>query len=286
MANVFLNLPTFAADGPGTAVDVSSMGAIKTVTVAKTGAVFQPFVTIEFSNEAAPTSWTTLKTFYGAGQQTFVVAALWMRATVGNYRGGAAPNCDVGSDDAGTSGVNLPVTASSGTGAAVDVSALPVFKTIQVGGVFRGATNVEISEDGIEYETIASFSAGKQYSATFAAQWMRVVRDGVPDVSPGLPIVNVGASSDGGGGGGGGGNAQRFAYEVVGDEPDLANLVIALPSARANALYQVWVQQGDVTSQLQTNVELASRTTAQFVLSLGADATAGDVFWFYVDDPT
>lgn len=241
MANTFLNLPALAANGPGTAVDVSGMGAIKTVTVGKTGSVFQPFVTIEVACDAAGLIWTPLKTFQGAGQQTFIVACLWMRATVSNYRGGAAPNCDVGSDDSGASALNLPVLASNGSAAAVDVSDLPNFKTVQVGGTFRGTVNIELSEDGTDYETVASFTnAGGQKSGVFAAQFMRVTRAGVPLVAPGTPEVNV-AACDGMSGGGGDATVQSFTYRPGGADngPSVfntwADLYTALDTARTTA---------------------------------------------------
>lgn len=80
--------------------------------------------------------------------------------------------------------------------------------------------------------------------------------------------------------------AQRFSYTVTGLEPDLDNIIIPLPTARANVLYMVWVQKATVAFQLDTNIAEASRTVINFVLTLSAMATAGDVFWFYVDDPT
>lgn len=284
MANIFFNLPTFAANQAGTPVDVSSMGALKTVTVNKTGSVFQPFVTIEVSCDAAGVVWTPLKTFQGAGQQTFLVACMWMRASVSNYRSGGAPNVDVAGVDNSTASLDLPALAGNGSGAPVDVSALPNFKTIQVGGAFRGAVNVELSVDGNDYETVASFSASKAFTSTFAAQFMRVSRSGVPLVDPGQPQVSVAATE--GTGSGGTGNAQRFSYVVTGAEPDLMELEIPLPAARLDALYLVFPSQGTASFQYAMNVANASRTTTEFVLSLSAEATAGDVFWFDVVDPT
>jgi len=82
------------------------------------------------------------------------------------------------------------------------------------------------------------------------------------------------------------GTTQRFAYTVTGLEPDLSDLVIPLPAARADALYQVQATQATAAFQLSMNIAAASRTNAQFVLSLSGPATAGDIFWFTVDDPT
>lgn len=109
-----------------------------------------------------------------------------------------------------------------------------------------------------------------------------------------LDFTGTGVSvTDGGGGkaiinipGGALGTEQAFQYTVVGTEPDLENLVIALPSARANATYLVFPSQATFTNLLAMAVTNASRTTTQFVLSLSADATAGDVFSFLVVDHT
>lgn len=79
---------------------------------------------------------------------------------------------------------------------------------------------------------------------------------------------------------------QRFSYVVTGSEPNLSELVITLPSPRANALYLVMVSQGTAASSLIANVDNGSRTTSQFVLTLSSDASPGDVFWFNVTDPT
>lgn len=73
-----------------------------------------------------------------------------------------------------------------------------------------------------------------------------------------------------------------FRYVVTGLEADLSNLAISLPSARASTSYAVQVTQEQFTSLLNMGVLTASKTTTQFVLSLGADATAGDVFSFIV----
>lgn len=227
MANVFFNLPAPAGNGAGAAVDVSSMGALKTVTVGSVQGVFQPFVTIEFSCDAGQTIWQALDMFQAPGEKTFSVACLYMRAVVSNYRGGGAPNCDVGGEDLGTTGASLAATTGNGTAAATDVSALPTFKTIQVGSTFRGAVNVEISEDGTDYETVASFQKPGFFTAPFAASHMRVVRAGVPSNTPGLPVVRVCGAATGGGGGGGSDDPPyvdlRLApYNVVADDDDPA----------------------------------------------------------------
>lgn len=210
MANQFVNLPAPAANGAGAWVDVSTFGAVKTITSVGNGFVFEPIVTIECSNEtSSPTgSGFPLKTFFTPDEQTFTVACMWMRAVVSNYKGGGAPTVNVGGTDDGTSNAELVATAGNGTGASVDVSDLPILKTVQVIGPFRGQVNVEISEDGgTTWNQAFSFQSPGHQTAILAADFMRVERNGVPLVTPGLPQVWVAATEPPGGGGGGGGSA-------------------------------------------------------------------------------
>lgn len=99
----------------------------------------------------------------------------------------------------------------------------------------------------------------------------------------GLTIGLGGASS---GGGSGTGASYVFSYTVVGNEGDLEHLVIALPSSHANATYRVFPSQSTHTNLLGMAVNDSSRSTTQFVLTLSAVATAGDVFSFAVFDHT
>jgi hypothetical protein len=78
--------------------------------------------------------------------------------------------------------------------------------------------------------------------------------------------------------------AQVFGYVVTGLEPDLSELVVPLPAVRANATYRVFPSQGQCTNLL--GMAAAGKTVAQFVLSLSAPSTAGDVFNFLVVDNT
>lgn len=216
MANQFVNLPAPAANGSGAAVDVSTFGALKTVAVQGNGGVFEPFVTIECSNELVPVHWYPLRTFTTPTEDTFERACHWMRATVSNYRGGGAPSVDVGGTDDGTTFAQLTVPVGNGTGAGVDVSALGLFKTVQVGGAFRGSLNVEVSEDaGVTWAQAFSFAIPGAQSVVIAADFMRVSRNGVPQIDPGTPVVWVGGTSPIGGGGGGGIDVQKDGIDVV-----------------------------------------------------------------------
>lgn len=287
MGNLFLPVVAPAANGSGAAVDFSTFGSVKTIIVGGTWDLL-PTVNIEINNDPSSSagSWQSIHTFVGTGIATIEIACRWIRATVSNYRGGQAPVVNIGGTDDGTDFDALPAPAGSGVGTSVDVSALGVFKTVQVSDDFGGTTVIEVSEDGgTTWGAILGFPAQGAKSAMVAADFMRVRRTGVPLVAPGLPVVNVAACTIGA--------ApptpsteQVFSYTVTGLEPDPANLVIPLPAARADALYQVQCTQSTGTDFLGPQVPAASRTTAQFVLSLTSDASVGDVFWFTVQDPT
>ena len=212
MANLFFNLPAPAANGAGAAVDVSTMGKLKSLAVSgQWGPTITPIITIEINNDLAQAgSWTAIWSTQGGGTITVSVACKWMRARVQNYRGGQAPEIDVGSDDGGTTLAALDVPASgNGVGSSVDVSALPNYKTIQCCGSFQGAVIIEISEDGTtSWAQVAAFQSGSPASVSLqlAAHYMRARRAGVPVINPGTPVVNVAACPDGGGSGGGGSN--------------------------------------------------------------------------------
>lgn len=208
MAFTKISLPAPAANGSGAAVDASSFGATKTITVKAGGSsVHKPSVIVEASNEAVPTKWAPLAFFAPDGEETIDVAVRWMRATVTNYREGSAPVVEVGGNDDGTEFASIPVPSGNGDGAGVDVD-LPQFKSVHVAGAFRGSISILISQDGgATYQEAMTFLSGQSgiQSKVFAADYMKVRRDGVPEIDPGSPVVNVGACSIGGGGGGGGG---------------------------------------------------------------------------------
>jgi hypothetical protein len=87
-----------------------------------------------------------------------------------------------------------------------------------------------------------------------------------------------------GGGAGSAAKEQGFSYTVTGAEPDLANLVIPLPSARPSAAYNVQITPQTQAIQTTYNAPDADKTNNQFVLALGTDATAGDKFSFLIYD--
>ena len=198
MANIFVSIPVPAANGSGAPVDMSAFGFSKTISVS---GPYSATVNIEISNEAVPTKWAPLATFQNSDGLVVDVACQWMRATVTSYRSGT-PACNVGGTDDGTLIVNLPATAGDGNGPAVLIDTLGLFKTVTVGGPFKGNVQLEASEDGItKWSQIGfGFSNPGQQSQVVAAKHMRVVRSGVPSIDPGFPIVDVAACGIGGGG--------------------------------------------------------------------------------------
>lgn len=205
MANQFVNLPVPVGNGVGAAVDVSTFGANKSVVI---GGDAQAQITVEVNNDAGQAgSWAALKTVQNTGEFVINVACRWMRVRVSNYNSyaGGQAVVDVGGTTAGTSFQALVAPVGNGAAAAANTSALGLFKTVQVGGAYRGAVVVEVSEDGTEWGQ--PFAFGSQSpgirSIVVAAEFMRVRRVGVPKIDPGLPIVNVAATDDTGGGGGG-----------------------------------------------------------------------------------
>lgn len=200
MANLFLNLPAPAANAAGADVDVTTLGATKTVVVKGNGTtIFEPFVIIEVScDAAAPTTWTPVATFTKAGEQTFNVACNFMRARVTNYTQGGAPTVDVGSTDVGTQTATLVAPAGNGNGAGVDISALGDYTTVQVSGTYKGSLNIEVSNDGgtswgPANMTFVQGAAPKISSTVIVAEFMRVSRSGIQtnEPSPGLPVIHI-----------------------------------------------------------------------------------------------
>lgn len=223
MANTFLALPAPGGSvGPGAAVDVSAMGATKTITVV---ADSNTVTTVETSNQAGPgpTNWSPVLTFDGSGEITVDVACRFMRINVQEL-GASDPVANVGGTTDGTTLVALDTPAGNGPGASVDVSAVPGFKTLQICGSFGGAVNLEISLDnGTTWQTVASFSGGggtQQVSLTKFAQFMRVNRNGVLAGDVSQPAVIVGGAATGGGGSGGGGGGGIVATMLALQEPE------------------------------------------------------------------
>lgn len=280
MANIYLNLPAPAGNGAGAAVDVSTMGAEKTIVV---GGSMIGQITIEFSNELVPTQFAPLKTIQNNGEFDAMVAARWMRVSVSGFKEGAA-NVDVGADDGGCEFDNLPTTVGDGLGAAVNVATRGPFRTVHVVGQFRGACIIEISEDNVSWAQVMVFLYPGAQSKLLNAQFFRVRRQNVPLVSPGQPEVNLGSAVPvSGGGGGGPTNWQSFDYTCTGLEGQ--SFTVPIPVAQPNALYQVRWDAGEVFRQFTLVWLPASRLVGSFDVELSTEPHEGDVIHFDVFNP-
>jgi hypothetical protein len=203
MANIFVNLPMPAGDGPGAAVDVSALGKEKSIVMG--GDFGGATVAIEVSTDGG-TVFKPIWLFQDAGKKVLPVAAQFMRTFV-RGRGSSGPftaTANVGADDAGALFAVIPVPAVDGPGTPVDVSALGNFTTFVVGGEFPGVTvSFEVSEDGVDYFACgASFSdEGDQQSRVVVANFIRIFLRG-HDNNPAVfnPTASVGAINDGAGG--------------------------------------------------------------------------------------
>lgn len=247
MATLFANLPVPAGDGVGAGVDVSTMGATRTVAVKGT---FTGTVTVEISNDGG-TTYVPLHSFTEIKQKTFLIAAQYMRVRrSGVVVPAGTPNVDVGGDDIGSSFANLPVTAGDGTGAGVDISALGTFNTIAVSGTFTGSVAIEISLDNVDWLPLLGFEKAMAQSKRFIAQYARVVRSGVGTV-PGTPIVNIGAANDPIGTAGIGLDRTIIVAKVGGDantiEAGIAAALALTPPVSAANPATVQVYPGDYT---------------------------------------
>lgn len=181
--NIFVNLPVPASNSAGAAVDVSAMGMTKTVIL---GGTLDAAVTIEYATDAG-TDFAPLMTFQDGGNVTIDVAAHWMRAVTSAYKSGAG-NCDVGASNAGSSFVQIPTI-----GTPVDISALPLFKTVVAAPGFAG--NVEVTQDGISWAQVMTFANGGGQSGSFFGAEARVTGGGAGSVWIGGAEAGAGGGS-------------------------------------------------------------------------------------------
>ena len=240
MANLFLNIPVPAANGAGAAVDVSAMSKSKSLVC---GGGFQATVNVEYSTDdvgAGP--WAPLATFQQSGNLIIDVAAHWIRAVVSSYKGGA-PNLDVGSSDAGT--VFALLTAD---GAAVDVSALPLLKTVVTPVGFVGT--IDVSEDGVSWAQMFAFQNGGGVTRRFSAQFARV--------TGGVDVWIGGANEDGAGAGSG--PSQFATARVNPDGTTICTHACAVTYTGPSGQYHV-----DFTPPFPNNVAVTCTIDEEFV---------------------
>ncbi len=219
-----------ALNGPGTAVNVSTLGLLTTMVA---GGSFQgATITVEGSEDGV--AYAPIVQFAGqGGLASRELTANWIRANVKGRK------------------TSVPFTGSLAIGAVND----PV-----------GVAGIDVENQGAAIpnnpHTILNFTGAGVVASDAGAGRANIT---IPGRDPTL---------------------QCFTYTVTGAEPVLSELVIPLPVARANTLYQVFPAQGQATFGLHMNVQTASKQVGQFTLSLSGDATAGDVFAFQVLDPT
>lgn len=287
MANVFVNLPMPAFNGAGAAVDVSTMGGLKTIVVA--GTFDEATIAVEISEEAAgPTqAWAPIAMFQSGDTRRLVrCAARYMRVNVSGRKTSLpfSANADVGANDAGALFATIAMPALNGPGAAVDVSALGGFSTFVVGGTFPGATiGIEGSEDGTDYAPICAFAGqGGQQSALVTANWVRANVAGRKVSLPFTATAAVGAINDASGGGGSGSptNWQAFVYTATGVEG--ANFTVTIPVAQPDAAYEVLWRLGTVVRQFTLVVDDASKLVGSFDVELTTAPQLGDEIHFNV----
>jgi len=284
MSTVFANLPVSAGDGVGAGVDVSGMGATRTVSVKGT---FTGTVTVEISADGG-TSYVPLASFTEVKQRTFQIAAEYMRVRRSGGSTGT-PNVDVGGDDIGSLFASLPVPAGNGVGAGVDVSALGTFNTLVVSGAFTGSITIQISLDNVDWLPLFGFSKDGFKSKRFIAQYIRVVRSGI-GAAAGSPTVSVGASNDPIGTGGIGLDRTIIVAKAGGDANTIedgitaVNALVPAPSSTNPA--GVWVFPGVYTedpltvpegvtlwgqSAVATIIEASTPTSPLVTLEAGAE---------------
>lgn len=188
-SSVVLSAP--AGNGVGPAADVSDLGHDKTVVASGD---WRATVIIE-GRQTASGPWVLLAHIPSPGRRSVRDAVAQMRVRVSGYRSGTI-HAAVGGDGSGGKFVDLPVPATDGAGAAVDVSGLGSRMTAIVGGPFDGAAFVEISQDGVDWgQAFRSFSGGGHESRVVAASWARVRREGTTQLV-GAPTVSLGATND------------------------------------------------------------------------------------------
>lgn len=194
MANLFLDLPA-VVNGTGAPGDSSAMGKRKTITVAGS---FTGTLILELSCDGGST-WAQIEVFAAPGETTIDFAADMLRVRSEGASASAAftPNVDVGANDDGGDYGTIPAPAINSTGAALDVSAFGGFTTFVVQGDFSGAIGIEISEDGVDFVEVATFTnPGLLCCKNLVANEIRAVSRGASANLPYAPVLSLGAITD------------------------------------------------------------------------------------------
>lgn len=199
MSSIQVTLPVPAGNGVGAGVDVSLLAAEKTIVI---GGTVDASVTIEVSVDAGVT-WAGIATMIGVGKKTIAFAAQQMRVRIDAYSSGT-PTVDVGAEATTGNFSAMNVPAADGDGTALDVSAYGWCNTITLEGDPVSSTlNIQVSQDGVDWATIATFSAAGAKVVKFSSQWARVQRVTGGGFVAGTVAISIGATDSGSGGGAG-----------------------------------------------------------------------------------
>lgn len=191
MSNSFVQIPTPAGNGTGAAVDVTDLGANKTILF---GGTFDGVVTLETSSDDG-VSWGPVVSETGPKTVRQNFSSTRMRMQVSGLVSGA-PIVFVGCFDTGSKDVVIPVTALDGAGAAAFIGDFGEVKTIVSGAPFTGSANIEISDNGTDWSPLEFFTGPGIASQSFYANWIRCRREGVIPFQPNQPILSIVAADD------------------------------------------------------------------------------------------
>lgn len=195
MALSLVSLAAPTSDGTGVPSSLAGLGRDKIFIVAGTY-TGNATISIEVSGSADGENFVPLITARRPGAHRVEVAAMRARVVVDGYDRVTpfAPDIDVaaeeGSDDPVT--VALVAPAESGAGAAVDVSAMPDWRSVYVTGTWSGSVVIEGSQDGTNWTQITpGFQRPGMHTARSAVRFLRVTRDGFDRNLPGTPTIHV-----------------------------------------------------------------------------------------------
>jgi len=200
MANVFVDLPLPVMNGPGAAVDVSSMGNPKTIAVV--GDFAGATITVEASTDGGVVFAPVPGGVFGTGDRKITIgcAAQFMRVNVSGRKTSVpfAANIDVGGNDGGSLFAVITLPALNGPGPAINVSAFGSDMTFIAGGVFAGARILaEVSEDGVDWAPVLQFAGqGGLQNEIITGQFVRANVSGRKTTVPFTGSLSLGAAND------------------------------------------------------------------------------------------
>jgi hypothetical protein len=167
--NKFIQLPAPVSGPVGAAVDVSALGSDKTIII---GGTFSGSLTVEASADGGLT-WGP-----AGGSSSVKTLQISLSADMMRLRCTGNPTVWVGAARTGSKKGVIPTTPGNGTGAPLDVSGFGGVKTLVSGSSFTGAASIEVSDDGIKWSPLESFTGIGVSTKTCYAKKIRCVRSG------------------------------------------------------------------------------------------------------------